>query len=480
VPPNILLIVLDAARRDALEPYGAPAGSTPAIASLARRGHALARAYATSSWTLPSHASLFTGRLPRGLGLGQAPGRTPDGARATLRALESELLPSVLRKSGYRTHGFSANLWASGHAGFDTGFDTFAYRSGGRNERLNALPGGRIGGRLAWALEGARARADDGAAAIGRELRASIAAAQAGQPSFWFVNLVECHSPYLPPRPWNDLRLPGRVLAALDAERYMNFETIVLYGARGHRIPPPALARMRHLYRRAISYMDAWLADVLEALDRRGLLDETLVIVTSDHGESFGEDGLIAHGLALSEPLIHVPLVMAGPGAVGSDAAFSLALLPGLIARAAGVPDVSPLASDMPEGIAIAQYDAIGPPDHPRILDFARRFELDDRAVARLTTNLTCATDGARKLIVREGVGESLYDLPADPDERAPLAGDPDGAFDELRAALAAVEAATGAELGPDAREPPIAGPPEIDDQERAALEQQMKLLGYL
>src|SRR5581483_1310456 len=82
--PNVLLLVLDAARRDALEPYGAPAGATPNISALARRGHALAHAYSTASWTLPSHASLFTGLLPRALGLGQAPGGTPTGSRPVL------------------------------------------------------------------------------------------------------------------------------------------------------------------------------------------------------------------------------------------------------------------------------------------------------------------------------------------------------------------------------------------------------------
>ena len=204
--PNVLLVVLDAARRDALEPYGAPPGSSPTIGALARRGHALAHAYATSSWTLPSHASMFTGELPRTLGLTQAPEGTPAGARPTLEALSGRLLSTALRDAGYATHGFSANLWASGHAGFDLGFDSFTYVSGGRNERLDALPGGRVGARLAWALEGARADADDGAAELGLALRERIDR-PGDQPSFWFVNLVECHSPYLPPRPWNDLGL---------------------------------------------------------------------------------------------------------------------------------------------------------------------------------------------------------------------------------------------------------------------------------
>jgi arylsulfatase A-like enzyme len=465
--PNVLLVVLDAARRDALEPYGAPAGSTPAIGSLAARGEALPLAYSTSSWTLPSHASLFTGQLPRSLGLAQAPGGSPAGARLVLEAIGDRLLPSVLRAAGYGTHGFSANLWASGHAGFDVGFDSFTYVSGGRNERLVGQPGGRLGARLAWAVEGARSVADDGAAALGSALRESIAQAGA-EPQFWFVNLTECHSPYLPPRPWNDLGLAGRVRAALEAQRDQNFEAICLYVAGRHRIDDDALARMRHLYGRAIAYMDAWLADVLQALDRRGVLDETLVIVTADHGEQFGEDGLIAHGFGLSEPLIHVPLVIAGPGARASDEVFSLAGLPALIAGAAGVRD-APFPP--PTDVAIAQYDAIAAPDDPRIRDFAARFELDETAVARLTTSYTCATDGRLKLLVSD-TGEQRYDLVADPGEHAPL---PDSqAFGALRAAL---ERATGAELSAP---PPSPSTAEATAEERAQLERQLKLLGYL
>src|SRR5205807_6526897 len=123
--PNILLVVLDALRRDAIEPHGAPAGSTPAIAELARRGAAVPHAYATSSWTLPSHASMLTGLLPRQLGLGQPPGGSPHGARPVFRQAYERLLAPVLAGAGYATRGFSANLWASGEVGLDIGFERF-------------------------------------------------------------------------------------------------------------------------------------------------------------------------------------------------------------------------------------------------------------------------------------------------------------------------------------------------------------------
>lgn len=469
MPPNVLLVVFDALRRDAVEPYRAPGSATPAIAQLAVRGAALPNAYATASWTLPSHASMFTGLLPRQLGLAQPPAGTPQSARPQLERVADRVLPKVLAGAGYSTRGWSANLWASHHAGFDIGFDQFSYLTGQRIDRL-AGDGRRV--RMAWALEGLRARRDDGAAQIGRELRKSIED-WSGQPAFWFVNLCECHSPYLPPRPWDDLGAPDRIRAALEAQRHLSFEAICLFAAGRWRIPGDAFARMRHLYARAASYLDRWLADVLESLERRGILDETLVIVTSDHGENFGEGGLIAHGFSLDQRLIHVPLVMAGPGAISDGGLFSLAEVPRVIGDAAGIAGHPWKDSGLPDGIAVAQYDAMAPSSDARVREFAERWRLDVSAVKRLTAAFTSATDGELKLVVRDG-DELRYDLRSDPDE--PLgSGAANGRFERLRDALNCPAVTATAQLEPEAPGAPIASADEL-----AALERQMKLLGYM
>ncbi len=472
--PNILLLVLDTVRRDALEPYGAPPGSTPAIGDLARRGYALPRAYATASWTLPSHASIFTGLLPRQLGLGQAPNGSPQSARPELERVAERMLPNVLRAAGYATQGWSTNLWCSEHAGFDIGFDSFDYVHGGRTERINQLLGSGPRARLAWALEGIRSQADDGAAAAGQRLSRAIEE-HSGRPTFWFVNLSECHSPYLPPRPWNDLGVPERLRAAMEAKRYLNFESICRYVAGDREISAEAFERMRHLYARSAAYMDRWIADVLAVLERRGILEETLVIVTSDHGENFGEDGLITHGFSLDQRLIHVPLVMAGPGAITGDELFSLARLPALIADAAGI-EAHPWSTlPLPPGIAVAQYDPLGPRDHPRIQEFARKWDIDERGIDDLCARFTCATDGELKLVLRDQ-RELLYDLRTDPSERSPLDAAAVGArADSLRSAVANAAEPEMAAVVPGAPGPGGASPEEL-----AAIERQMKLLGYM
>jgi arylsulfatase A-like enzyme len=473
---NILLVVLDTARRDALEPYGAPAGSTPTLAGLARRGSALDQAYATASWTLPSHASMFTGLLPRALGLGQPPEGTPQGARPVLQSLGERLLPAVLRRAGYHTHGISTNLWISEHTGFDTGFESFRYVVSGRQERMQALLGQGPRAQLAWVREGLRAASDDGAAEAVRELRGLIDAWD-GRPSFWFMNLSECHSPYLPPRPWNDLPPAGRVRAALEARVHLNFKTICLQAAGLHQVPEAALARMRHLYARSVLYMDTLLAGVLETLDRKHILDETLVVVTSDHGENFGEGGLIAHGFSVDQRLVHVPLVSAGPVGLGhGDGVFSLASLPAALAEAAGVTDHPYDGAGLPEGAAIAQYDPMGRADDPRIVEVAPAWGLDASGIERICATYTCATDGRLKLTVRDGY-ELVHDLGSDPDEQAPL--DPASRdLTRLRAALAEAEAPTrSAVAGPQAGEPQSPVPTDAD---AVAIERQMKLLGYM
>jgi arylsulfatase A-like enzyme len=470
---NILLVVLDTARRDALEPYGAPADTTPAIADLARRGAAVEHAYATCSWTLPSHASMFTGLLPRQLGLTQAPQGTPHSARPALEQVSDRMLGRVLSEAGFAAHAWSTNLWASPIAGFDIGFDSFEYINSGRDERMNNLLGSGSRAQLAWAAEGLRSRSDDGATEVGARLRQSIDDSS-GQPTFWFVNLSECHSPYLPPRPWNDLGPHDRIRAALDVKRYLNFASICLQAARREAIPAEPLQRMRHLYGRAISYMDRWLADVLTHLDARRMLDDTLVIVTSDHGENFGEDGLLAHGFSLDQRLINVPLVLAGPGAPEIDGVLSLAEVPRIIADAAGL-GPNPYSGKAPAGVAVSQYDPMATADDPRMVEFATMHSLDDAAVQRLCQRLTVVTDGDTKLVLCDGE-ELIYDLAADPGETTPI--DPSTLNEQLSKLREPLK--RSGVLETSATPAATSDRPEPTEDEVAAIERQMKLLGYM
>ncbi len=467
--PNVLLIVFDAARRDAFEPYGAAPGSTPALAQLAARGSALPSAYSTACWTVPSHTSLFTGLMPAAAGLGNP--TSPGEAAAGVAALSDRWLPEQLRSAGYFTAAVSANAWISRASGFDAGFDSFDLVESGRQARIHQTG---LLARAGWQLEAIRARVDDGAgAALDAFRRLADGAGDGDGPFFWFTNLVEAHSPYLPPLPWNSLGAADRRRAAAEAMEHLTLPAIWRGCAGDLDVPAAALERMRALLRDSVRYMDDWLGRLLEMMDERGILDDTLVIVTADHGENLGEGGLITHALSLDERLIHVPFIAAGPGAPSGDGVLSLAHVPRLIAEATGTP--GPWAADeLPDGLALAQQVAQLAPDDPRKEIARREWSMTDEALGRFQVPLAAATDGTWKLLSRGG-DLALYDLATDLLEERPLAP-ADG------------PAEVGARLKPGlpqpamrAAEKPAPGADDrADDAERRDIEERMRLLGYL
>ena len=466
--PDVLLIVLDTARADALEPYGAAPGTTPAISQLAARGAALEGVHSTACWTMPSHVSMFTGALPREMGLSRAPEEMPPGCSPLIEAAAERFLPQVLRRGGYRTRGVSSNIWVSRAAGFGTGFDEFRDIAG---HRVAEMVSNRRGPRARWALDALRARSDDGAAAAGEVLRGWIAEPDDGRPNFWFVNLIECHSPYLPPKPWNDLGALQRVRAAEEARRHLTMIEIWRVCVSEFDIPPAALERMRHLYDRSVRQLDAWVADTLTALDDAGKLDETLVLVTSDHGENFGENGLLGHAYSLDERLVRVPFVAAGPGR--PDAMTSLTEVPRAIADAVGLED-HPWPRERPE-VAVAQFDPPGRPDDPRKLKAVEEWGAGPDALAKLSMPLDAAVRGGAKL-VRRGEVLELHDLAADPLEERPRVVARNEAPPDLLAAIEAQPAAPETGTGSTGAE----DTGDVSAEELARIEEQMRTLGYL
>lgn len=463
--PNVLLIVFDTARADALEPYGAPVGASPAVAQLAAGGSVASTAFATSSWTVPSHASMFTGLLPRAAGVGHA--ATPAGHRATMLSLGDRVLPAVLGPQGYATAGVSANLWVSPESGFDTGFDSFHYV---RSQRKAEIADRSWKGRAKWALEAVRARADDGASEVERLLAAWLSARD-DRPFFWFVNLVECHSPYLPPKPYCSPSILARVRNAADAQNHQTFLAFAkacLPG--GFDVDDEALERMRDVYARSVRLMDDWLARILGALDKHGILDETLVVLTSDHGENLGECELMGHTFSLDDRLIRVPMIAAGPGAPSFDAVTSLADVPSLLMDAVGI-DEHPYAYRAESTIAVAQLDPPCSPDDPFGYEIIEQLGLGADAHHRMVSPFTCATDGRYKLL-RRNDGEILIDLVADPLESGgvpPTPGDP--IADQLQRAIAAADATDRA---------PVPSSPAISGTDADDLTARMELLGYM
>jgi arylsulfatase A-like enzyme len=468
--PNVVWIVLDTARADAFEPYGAPPGATPAFADLARRGVTLHDVRATASWTLPSHLSMFAGAMPRALGLADVAGISAPSARPIIESNRDRLIVELLHRAGYHTAGVSANAWITEFSGFATGFDRFADVRSGRQAKMSS---DSRRARALWRYEALRARVDDGAAAAERQL-VEWGDLAADTPFLLFVNLVECHSPYLPPRPYAELSAGARLVAAREASAHLTLEAFWRACVTGEVPSAEALERMRAGYRGAIRYMDAWLGRLLDRLDNAGVLAETLVIVTSDHGENFGEGDLIGHGFSLDERLVNVPFIASGPGSERLRDVTTLAQLPQRLAEIAGLVDHPYRAEDLPP-LPAAQLDSPAPPrGDPRTEAAIAAWGLDEAGAERLTMPLTAVVDGPIKMVLR-GDREAFHDLRSDPLELTPLSAEriEAGPRDRLRAA-AAHPALTARSALLD-----TAGPAP-DDPAAADLEDRMRLLGYL
>jgi arylsulfatase A-like enzyme len=261
----VVLITLDTTRRDRLGFHGYSRKTSPNLDALAARSIVYERGVAASSWTLPSHASIFTGKFPSSHGADY----DPDGALRLTQAIEgpqewseyraSGLSPEemtlalFLRERGYHTAAVVGGPWMKRVFGLDRGFDTYD------DEGI-----GDVNGRLASEVT-----------------TAALAAVEGGgeKPLFLFLNYFDPHGPYEAPSPF------GGTFGSDPSDRYDE----------------------------EILYMDHHVGRLLDGLSTRGLFDESLILVTADHGELLGEHGKMGHGATLFEEEVHVPFLVKYP-----------------------------------------------------------------------------------------------------------------------------------------------------------------------
>lgn len=315
--PNVLYIILDTVRARSLSAYGATHRTSPQLEQLASEGALFEHAFATAPWTLPSHATLVTGRDVAEL---SASWLVPlDDSTPTLAEVFSE--------KGYVTGAFVANHFYTGwETGLGRGFARYDdYLVSARQILLStALLQTGVASRFA-AARGWTAR---------------------------FKALASFDWP-LHPSFYSDRKEAPMVVgeflrwqAHLGDRRFMAM--LNFYDAHEPYDPPEALARQfgapndpQARYEGAIAWMDRELGLLFDDLRRRGVLDNTIVVVTSDHGEQFGEHGLKGHGNSLYLPVLHVPLLIRYPRAVPArtriDTPVSLRDLPATVLALAGV-----------------------------------------------------------------------------------------------------------------------------------------------
>jgi arylsulfatase A-like enzyme len=385
--PDVVLVVLDTVRADRLSLHGHDVRTSPELDAFAAGATRFDHAIATAPWTVPSHASMFTGLDPYEHGAHTFPVPEPVPNVPSLSD-EATTLAELLADLGYETGGFAANhVFLSERYNLHQGFATW------RAHPATAADVNRFA-VLPWLAE--------------RDER----------PLLLFVNYMDAH------RPYNSAERPGllpRPVGDDSAELIAELLPDVLTGRGGD---PAKLERLADQYDTAIANMDAALGELLGELRAAGRFEDALVIVTSDHGEYLGERDLLEHSKDVYQGALHVPLVVKAPGQTEGDAVaepISLTAIPHLVAAA------------LPER-ARAELERRLPPDrsHRPLAEnhYARPTELFDqpwgdrfhrvrRAVFADGWKYVHSSDGAHELYRLDEDGREGEELSAVERERA-------------------------------------------------------------
>ena len=323
--PNVLLVVLDTVRADHLGAYGYHRATSPNLDALAAEGVLFENAFAAAPWTLPSHASIFTGLHATTHGTGWEHPRLSDGRANIGEAITYDFhtLAEELGERGYQTMGASEKSWLSYDAGLTQGFENYYDYS------ITSLQGRMFLSRIKRFLHRDNTNnapfprtTDKGGArvvATALDWLADDRVRDPKRPFFLFMNLNEAHHPYLPPLEYWPHFLPdGVALEDTLPDRLpadpMDEHRIMLGNLE---LTPENAATYQSLYDAEILYEDMLLGRLFDGLQEMGLTEETVIIVVADHGEEFGEIGTrVGHQLALTDSLIHVPLIMRFPQAL--------------------------------------------------------------------------------------------------------------------------------------------------------------------
>jgi arylsulfatase A-like enzyme len=437
--PNVILIVLDTVRADSLGFSGSGRGTSPNLDRLAARGVRFDRAYATAPWTAPSHASMFTGRWSHELSVGWD--RPLDETFPTLA--------EFLAARGYATAGFVANTtYCSSETGLSRGFAHYEDYDVSVREillcsalvlrTLNFLD--KHPALTAWMGDAPSwGEHRKSAARINRDFLRWLSRTRQKNPDrpfFAFLNYYDAHHPYLPPSCG-----PEGVEGGVDAASPPESQVRMLrswWDLDKRTLGPRDVAAARAAYDRCITRLDRQIGRLVEDLERRGLLDETLVVVTADHGEHFGEQQLFGHGCSLYLPELHVPLLLVAPGSwpAGRVTAEPVSLrdLAATIVDTVGLGVGSPFpgrslartwssdtggpgsSAPSPPGVILSEIDA--PPDA----------DPNHGTSPVCRGPLKSLVDARFHYILRSDGQEELYDLGDDPHEVHNLAGAPEGA----------------------------------------------------
>ena len=378
--PDVIVILVDTLRQDALGCYGHPDHPTPAMDALAADGTRFDQAISASGWTLPSVASILTGTWPS---IHRAKGK-----RAQLTPISPDVVmgSELLQQAGYRTLAVANAAFLSPVLGLDRGFDEFHHRHA-YNRKIR--------------------RADESV----RDALALLDTAD-DQPAFLLLHLFDPHLDYDPPAEFA-FRFSG---ARRMPPPPLTMRACLDLCGEGAQIDAQAVEYVRSLYQAEVAFVDQQVGIFLEELKRRGRYESALVVLTSDHGEEFFEHRGFEHGHTLYEELVRVPLLIKWPAnrrpvrAVVEEAVPTLDLMPTIFEIAGLEPPESFVGQSL---TTLAERAS----DDQRLVFSEATLYGPERMSLRRGTHKAIVT------YVRKGLPNiEIYELGADPDEQTNLA----------------------------------------------------------
>jgi arylsulfatase A-like enzyme len=313
--PNVLWIVWDTVRPDYLSLYQHARPTTPRLDAWANTARVFDNVVSPGSTTLPAHASMFTGLLP-----------TEHGVSHLHEMLDAahDTIAEILQRGGYRTYMFSANAFISSDYNFAQGFETVEHPwSDKYAQRAFEIVAAKVAGDQSSELTGRMARGPQAALQTRQNIKACgelaidglvdwLKATDSTKPYFAFINWMEAHRQLVPARKYRE-----RFMSPEQVEKSYRVDRSWLasweYTVGLHEYSEDELALTRATYEAAIAELDDHFGDLLDALRAVGKLENTIVIVTADHGEQLGEHHMLDHQFSVYEELLRVPLIICDP-----------------------------------------------------------------------------------------------------------------------------------------------------------------------
>ncbi|MDB2253506.1 sulfatase [Halorubrum ezzemoulense] len=450
---NVVLLVMDTARYDSV--LGTQT-NLPTFDTLQNQGVTYTSAFANAPWTLPSHGGLFSGQYSSKHGASAAAKRFPEHTPTIVEAFKN---------ASYETVAISNNTWISDEFGFARGFDTFRKnwqyiqsdvdlgKIAREEEGFDKIRGvakqlfdGNPIVNAANAVYGqfVRKRADDdGAKSTNRWISDWLDDRDDSDPFFLFINYLEPHLEYRPPREFAEEYLPEGVSYAEAMEVNQDAWS---YIANDVEMTDRDFEILEALYHAEIAYLDERIGELRRLLEEAGEWEDTIFVVTGDHGENIGDHGLMDHQYSLHDTLIHVPLVIHGGAFTGGKTVDDIVQLTDIaptLLDAAGIDtdefveesqgrSFHPDAETEPREYAFAEYLA----PQPSMEALAKRVSDLPEEVYEYDRSLRAIRSKNWKLIRGSDGSIELYHVADDPGELENLASERSEKVSELESEL--------------------------------------------